>query len=190
MWVTKRMRVTIEHVFEGISVGNFADLYFDETFNDALSKELKLGRHLVRLDRSDKRIVRHVCYEPARETGHAIASPANAGRAAPPEAVHRLIDQAYGSSAASFVEELDYDVASRRGTWRTIPNKWAERVRNEGTIEFAAAGDNTRRRVEAEVKIKAFGFGGIVERMVVAEIEKNYAATTAFTRAWLARAPH
>jgi hypothetical protein len=171
MWVTKRMHVTIEHVFERIVVGDFVSLYFDETFNDALSKELKLGRHLVRFDQSDKRIVRHVCYEPAREAGHAI-------------------DHAYGSSAASFVEELDYDRATRRGTWRTVPNKWADRVRNAGTIEFAAAGPSTRRRVEADVKIKAFGFGGIVERMVVAEIEKNYAATTAFTRAWLARAPH
>src|ERR1700753_3700503 len=101
MWVTKRMRVTIEHVFEGISVGNFVDLYFDETFNDALSKELKLGRHLVRLDRSDKRIVRHVCYDPARAAGHA-ASAAN-GPAASPEAVQTWIDHAYGSSAASFI---------------------------------------------------------------------------------------
>jgi Protein of unknown function (DUF2505) len=168
MWVTKRMQVTIQHVFDAVSVGDFVSLYFDETFNDALSKELKLGRHLVRFDRSNDRIVRHVCYEPAREAGHAI-------------------ERAYGSSSASFVEELDYDVASRRGTWRTIPNKWADRVHNAGTIEFAEAGASTRRRVDADVKIKAFGFGRIVEKLVVAEIEKNYAATTAFTRAWLAK---
>ena len=168
--LTKRMRVTIEHVFEGIAVAEYEQLYFDEAFNDALGKQLKLGRHLVRLDRSENRIVRHVCYEPAGQTAE--------------------FDKAYGSNRASFVEELDYDVTTRRGTWRTIPNRWADRVRNAGTIELAAAPDGTRRTVRAEVSVRAFGFGGIVERLVAAEIEKNYEATTAFTRAWLARAPH
>jgi len=165
---TKRMRVTIEHVFEGIAVADYEDLYFDEAFNDALGRELKLGRHLVRFDRSETRIVRHVCYEPARQDGHPI-------------------DHAYGTSRASFIEELDYDVASRRGTWRTVPNRWAERVSNTGTIELAAAPTGTRRTVLGEVKVSAFGFGKIVERLVVGEIEKSYTATTAFTRAWLAK---
>lgn len=165
---TKRMRLTIEHVFERIGVADYEQLYFDEPFNDALGRELKLGRHLVRFDRSETRIVRHVCYEPARQDGHPI-------------------DHAYGSSRASFVEELDYDVAARRGAWRTTPNRWADRVTNAGTIEFAAAPGGTRRTVRGDVKVSAFGLGKIVERMVVAEIEKSYTATTAFTRAWLAR---
>jgi len=169
--LTKRMRLTIEHIFEEIAVADYERLYFDEAFNDALGRELKLGRHLVRLERTDKRIVRHVCYEPAREPGHAI-------------------DQAYGSNKASFVEELEYDVAARRGTWRTVPNRWVDRVRNAGTIELGAAPKGTRRTVHADIAVRAFGFGGIVERMVAAEIQKSYEATTAFTRAWLARAPH
>jgi hypothetical protein len=168
MRVTKRMRLTIEHVFEGIGVDEYEQLYFDEVFNDALGRELKLGRHLVRLDRTHMRIVRHVSYEPARQEGHAI-------------------DHAYGSNRASFVEELDYDLTTHRGSWKTIPNRWADRVRNAGTIELAAAPAGTRRTVQGEVKVSAFGFGKIVERMVVAEIEKSYTATTAFTRAWLAR---
>ena len=168
MRVTKRMRLTIEHVFEGIDVGDYEQLYFDERFNDALGKELKLGRHLVRLDRTDTRIIRHVAYEPAREAGHAI-------------------EHAYGNNRASFIEELDYDLTTRRGTWQTIPNRWADRVRNAGTIELAHTPAGTRRTVQGEVKVSAFGFGKIVERMVVAEIEKSYTATTAFTRAWLAR---
>lgn len=166
--LTKRMRLTIEHTFEEIDVAEYEQLYFDEAFNDALSTQLKLGRHLVRLDRSANRIVRHVCYEPA---GRAPAG----------------FDEAYGTSRASFVEELDYDVATRRGTWRTIPNRWADRVKNAGTIAFTSARAGTLRTVEADVKVSAFGFGKIVERMVVAEIEKSYTATTAFTRAWLAR---
>jgi hypothetical protein len=60
-------------------------------------------------------------------------------------------------------------------------------VSNAGTIELVAAAGGTRRIVRAEVKVSLFGFGRIVERMVVAEIVKSYAATTAFTNAWLAR---
>ena len=80
------------------------------------------------------------------------------------------------------MEELDYDVTTRRGNWRTIPNQGAERVRNAGTIEFVDASGGTRRIVRGDVKVSAFGFCGIVERMIVWEIETNYAPTTAFTR--------
>ncbi|MGE5185529.1 MAG: DUF2505 family protein [Acidobacteriota bacterium] len=127
-----------------------------------------MGRKLLRLDRSAHEIVRHVCFEPKREAGSAA-------------------DQAFGKSRASFVEELDYDVASRRGRWRTIPNVMPERVKNTGTIELRAEGRGTCRVVQGEVKVSLFGFGGLVERMIVAEIQKNYVATTQFTRDYLAR---
>ena len=162
------MKFVIDHVFPQIACGDYEALYFDEPFNDALGEALCMGRKLLRLDRSPERIVRHVCYEPARERG----TPA---------------DQAFGSSRASFVEELDYDVRARRGTWRTIPNQFTERVKNTGTIELGSDGTGTRRVVRGEVKVSLFGFGGLVERMIVGEIEKSYAKTTAFTLDWLAR---
>src|SRR6476661_7356235 len=93
--------------------------YFDEAFNDAIGRELHMGRTLMRLDRSADRIVRHVCYEPNQDPDGPT-------------------QKAFGSTRAGFVEELDYDVRAQRGTWRTIPNMWADRVRNAGTIEFSA----------------------------------------------------
>lgn len=162
------MKVTIEDVFDGIRCSDYEDLYFDEPFNEAVGQALHMGRRLLRLDRSPGRIVRHVCYEPKRDPNTPAA-------------------QAFGTSRASFVEELDYDTRARRGSWRTIPNLWPERVRNAGTIEFSDAGGGTRRVVRGEVVVKLFGFGGVVEKMIVAEIEKSYASTTTFTREWLAR---
>jgi uncharacterized protein DUF2505 len=161
------MKVSIDDIFE-IECAKYVALYFDEPFNEHVGQSLHMGRKLLRLERSNTRIVRHVCYEPAQD----------------PEVPTQ---QAFGSSKAGFVEELDYDVASRRGTWRTIPSMWAERVRNEGTIEFADVPGGTRRSVRGEVKVKLFGFGGIVERMIVREIEKSYVATTRITREWLAK---
>jgi len=162
------MVVTIEDVFEGIECHDYAALYFDEPFNEAIGRALHMGRKLVRLERSTDRIVRHVCYEPNQD----------------PEGPTQ---QAFGSTPAGFVEELDYDVRARRGTWRTIPNRFADRVRNAGTIEFVAAGDGTKRVVRGDIVVRAFGFGRIVEKMIVGEIVKNYVATTDFTRAWLAK---
>ena len=160
-------KFAIDDVFRGISPSDYESLYFDEAFNSALSEALHMGRKLLRLDRSPTKIVRHICFEPKREAGSAA-------------------DQAFGTSRASFVEELDYDVAARSGKWRTIPNMFTERVSNTGTIEFAGDVD-TRRIVRGEVRVSLFGFGKLVERMIVGEIEKNYVATTKFTREYLAR---
>ena len=161
------MKVAIEDVFAGIRCDDYVSLYFDEAFNESIGRALHMGRKLLRLDRGPDRIVRHVCYEPNQDPD----SPAK---------------QAFGSSRASFVEELDYDVRGRHGAWRTIPNLWADRVHNAGTIELADFEGGTRRLVRGEVKVKLFGFGGLVEKMIVAEIEKSYAATARLTREWLA----
>jgi len=73
---------------------------------------------------------------------------------------------------------------------------FTERVTNAGTIEFVErhrregefAGDSdTRRIVRGEVRVSLFGFGKLVERMIVGEIEKNYAATTKLTLDYLAK---
>jgi hypothetical protein len=156
------MKFANEQLFPGISPADYEALYFDEPFNTALSEALHMGRKLLRLDRTATRIVRHVCFEPRREAG----TPA---------------DQAFGTSRASFVEELEYDLPERRGRWRTIPNLFTERVTNAGTLELLAEDRGTRRVVRGEVRVSLFGFGKIVERMVVAEIEKSYAATARFT---------
>ncbi|MEO8551958.1 MAG: DUF2505 family protein [Kofleriaceae bacterium] len=111
--------------------------------------------------------MRHVRFEPAQDPD----SPAK---------------QAFGSSRASFLEELDYDPRIRRGAWKTVPNLFTDRVKNTGTIEFVDVPEGTKRIVTGDVVVKLFGFGGRVEKMIAAEIVKSYEQTTAFTRAWLA----
>ncbi|CAN5138545.1 hypothetical protein BH11MYX1_BH11MYX1_03810 [soil metagenome] len=162
------MKVEIEHVFEGIQPAAYEALYFDEAFNEALGAHLHMGRKLLRLDRTPDRIVRHVRYEPSQDPDGAAK-------------------QAFGTSRASFLEELEYDRRVRRGLWRTIPNLFAERVKTAGTLEFVTGPLGTKRLVTGEVAVKLFGFGGRVEKMIAAEIVKSYQSSTEFTRAWLAR---
>lgn len=161
------MKIVIDHAF-ALTCEAYEALYFDEPFNVALGDELGLGRELVRLDRDRDRIVRHVRYEPKRDPD----SPAG---------------QAFGTSRASFLEEMDYDVRARRGMWRTVPNLFPDRVTNRGTLELIATPTGVRRIVRGEVSVSLFGFGRLVERMIVAEIEKSYAGAAKFTAEWLAR---
>jgi len=166
--VVRWVRVSIEHVFP-VSRERYEALYFDEKFNQALGQSLAMGRKLLRLDRDAQRIIRHIYYEPGRDP----ESPAG---------------QAFGTARAGFTEELDYDLGAHRGAWRTIPNVFTERVRNSGTIELIdlnGAGGGVLRRVRGEVKVALFGFGALVERMIVHEIEKSYAQSFRFTEDWL-----
>jgi hypothetical protein len=163
------MKFAIDHVFPGITVLDYETLYFDEAFNETLGTALAMGRRLLKLERTPQRIVRHVQFEPARDP----QSPAG---------------KAFGTSRASFVEQLEFDRQAQHGTWVTIPNLWPDRVRNRGTIGFTEAPTGgTRRCVFGEVRVSLFGFGGLVERAIVAEIEKSYTRTTELTLEYLAR---
>jgi hypothetical protein len=162
------MRVVIEDVFAGVDCDAYERLYFDEPFNDALGRVLQLGRKVLRFERTPDRIVRHVCFDAVHDPESPTA-------------------QAFGSSRASFVEELEYDVQARRGTYKTIPGKFADRMTSTGTIELAPAAGGVRRTVRGEVKVSLFGFGRLVERMIVGEIEKSYATTSRFTAEWIAQ---
>jgi hypothetical protein len=159
------VQLTIEHGFPLPSCEAFEAVFFDEDFNIALGAALQMGRRLKRFDRTPQRIVRHVVYEPK----HAAGSPA----------------ESIGTSLRAFVEELDYDVLAHRGTWRTVPNAFADRFRNTGTLEVVMRGAEVHRIVRAEISVRLFGLGGRVERIVAAEIEKSYERSTSFMLEWL-----
>jgi hypothetical protein len=87
---------------------------------------------------------------------------------------------------ASFIEELEYDLRGSRGSWRTIPSVFADRVSNCGTLELEPVRGGTRRIVHGDVAVRMFGVGRVVERKIIAEIEKSYASAARFTSEWLA----
>jgi hypothetical protein len=139
-----------------ITPAAYEALHFDEPFNIALARELGLGRTLVRLDRSVDRIVRHVRCVPVAD------------------------------ERGTFVEELDYDVARAHGQWRTLPTMRPDRVHMSGSVALVAASGGTRRIVRGEVRVSVFAIGRLIERHIVAAIEKSYAAAARFTTDWIA----
>jgi hypothetical protein len=160
------VQLVIEHGFPLTSCEAFERVYFDEEYNVAQGVAMHMGRTLKRLDRTPERVVRHILYDPAHEPGTPAA-------------------EALKASRRGFIEELDYDLRAHRGSWRTVPNAFADRVKSVGTIEVAMRGDQVWRVVRAELTVRLFGFGARVERGIAAEIEKSYAKSTAFMLEWL-----
>lgn len=77
-----------------------------------------------------------------------------------------------------WTEEQVYDKAKRELSFRIVPNKAsaADRFDSRGTQRFIADGANRSRRViNGEIKIKLTFIGGIAEKFVGAEFQKNLA---------------
>lgn len=161
------MKFAIEQRWDRVTPVEYEAVFFDEAFSDALGAALGLGRTLLRLDRTPTRIVRHVRCTPARARDSEAA---------------QVLDE-----RAAFVEELDFDRRSGRGAWRTVPSVFADRVTNAGTLTLEAVPGGVRCVVDGEVRVRMFGFGRVVERKIVAEIENHYRKAAQFTAEWLGR---
>jgi len=161
------MKFEIAHTF-AVTPEQYEAVYFDEAFGVAQCEAVSLGRTLLKLEKTDTRIVRHVRIEPAREIPGPIA---------------KLI----GNAKIAYVEEIDYDVTKRAARWRTVPNIAADKIETAGTFEFLAAGTGTNRIVRGDITVKVFGLGGVIEKFIVEDVKKSYEKAAAFTRDWIAK---
>ena len=162
------MKFAIADTFQGISLTAYEALYFAEDFNVALCLELSLERSLVEFSFKDGMLRRVTQVVPSRDIPGPVAALMGGGR-------------------LEYTEHVEYRAGSMRGTWKTVPSLMRDKVDSHGTFQFAAEGDAVVRRIEGEVKVKVFGIGGVVERFVVADVERSYADASTFTRGWLSK---
>ena len=161
------MKFRADHTFRGIEVDAYEDLHFDEAFQDALCGAVKLARECVGLEEDDDgRIHRAVKVGPDREI---------------PPAAQRVL----GGKRLDYTEHLDYRRGSYLGQWRTVPSLMSDKVECAGSIEFRPVDGGVRRLVEGEIKVKLFGVGGMVEKLIVADIERSYVKAAEFTQRWI-----
>jgi hypothetical protein len=163
------MKFDVSHTFEGISAADYEVLYFDEAFNVALCEAVKLGREVLKIERSDAKIVRHVRCTPNRDI---------------PAPVAKLIKD----NGFKYVEELEHEVGRLRGRWVVKPNLFPEKVDVKGTYEFISAGEKRVTRViHGAIDVAVFGIGAVVEKFVVDDVKRSYDQAAEFTRGWLAK---
>ena len=163
------MKFTVSHTIADITVNTFAGLFFDEPFNDALCQHLSLNRQVMNISNDGKHFSRMVRIKPEREM---------------PAAAQKVLKQ-LGVDRISYTEHLTFDIAANEGTWRLEPAALAEKLQSQGRILFVQDGTGVKRIVEGEVSVKVFGLGGMIERLVVADVEKSYAEAAEYTRNWI-----
>ncbi|HET6346828.1 MAG TPA: DUF2505 domain-containing protein [Myxococcota bacterium] len=162
------MRFRVEHTFSGISLQAYETLFFDEPFNIALCQAVKLARTLESRTLDSGRLRRATRIGPERE----IPAP---------------VPKVLGTTKFEYTEHIDYTMGSFKGTWKTVPAMMADKVESAGTFSFVARGNDVTRIVEGDVKVKIFGLGAVIERFVVADVERSYDAAADFTRQWIAK---
>ena len=160
------MKFRVQHSFSNISMAEYEKLYFDEDFNTALCTAVKLARTLVSREVKGGHISRVVTVGADREI---------------PAFAAKLL----GSNRIEYTEHLEYDFGSGRGTWKTKSSLLTDKVNCHGTIAFSESGSKVTRVVDGDIKVKIFGVGGVVEKFIVADIEKSYDRAAAFTQDWI-----
>ena len=165
----RAMQFKAQHTIRGVSLSDYENLYFDEEFNIGLCARVNLTRTLVRRDIHDGHLVREVIVGPEREVPGPVA-------------------KVLGSKKFEYTEHVSYQLGSYRGDWYVVPSLLPNKVDCRGYFAFTPAPDGVQRIVEGEVKVSVFGIGGIIERFVVADIEKSYDASAVYAQEWLANA--
>ena len=85
-----------------------------------------------------------------------------------------------------WVVEQAYDLASRSGTFRIVPEQYADRLRCRGTEHFTDVADGAVRKVEADLNVKAPFVAGAVERGIAMGLEDHLREEAAAMARWLA----
>lgn len=160
------MKFTAEQTFTGITLEEYEQLHFSEEFQIALCNAVKLARRLDKRDDDGKHLSRIVSVGPDREI---------------PPAAKKILK----ADRIEYAEHLEYDWGSYKGTWRTISSIMTDKVDAHGTFSFKAVPNGVLRSVEGEVAVKLFGIGSVVEKFVVADIQKSYQEAGEFTQKWI-----
>lgn len=161
----------VRHMFKNISRDEYESLYFDEAFNEALCEAVNLAREVRSIDRTPERIARVIAVGPDREI---------------PKPVQKIV----GAARLDYEEHLAYEFGTFKGTWETIPSVMAKKVNTKGTFAFEEATGGVERIVQGTIEVKVLGIGKVVEKFIIADVEKSYEDAARFTQQWIDAGKH
>ncbi len=147
----------------------FWKLYFDPVFTEALLKEaIKVDEFKV------------LKFEETAQGVHRITT--GKPRINAPAAVQKVI-----GSNFSYTEEARFDRAKGTTTSKISLSSFTDKVRNECTIRLEPLGtDRVRRIGDAEIEVKIFGMGGMMESAMEKQMVEGWNAGAEFTNRWIA----
>ena len=161
--------VRIEHTFDCDEQTFWDKIFFSEPFNrDMYLKHLQFKQWEVSDCReTDTTIYRTVIVTP--KVGDL------------PGAIKSLVGDNLG-----YREEGSFDKKSRRYSVNVVPTVLADKLSVRGDTWLQALGDSRCKRIfEAQVSVKMFGVGAIIEKKIIADLQLSYNAGAAFTSDYL-----
>lgn len=165
-------RLHIENFFPGITVDQFWGLLLDDAFDRALQPALgvKLRTTLER-----------------RETEHALFRRI---RMIPGFPVPAPVQKALSNLELEYEEQSTFHKDRKVLDWAIRPNVLTDRVTARGQVVVKPEAGGVRRTIEGEVKVDVFGIGGVVEKLVLENTERSYAAASRLTLEWIKAGKH
>ena len=150
------MRYTIDQELRCESVERFAAVYFSETFNEGVARELGLKeRRLVEEELVEgERVRRRVRMIPSVQL---------------PGALKKLI----GDHEINYDEVSIYDPKSHEVEFY-IDSAARDRLEVKGIIRFLETASGVRRLIDCEADARVFGVGGLIERLIESEVKRSY----------------
>jgi hypothetical protein len=71
-------------------------------------------------------------------------------------------------------------------TFKVVPDMFSDKIEVDGNFVIEPLGENRcRRTISGEVTVKIFGVGGLFEKFVAAELDKNYATVAHEQEKWI-----
>ena len=84
-------------------------------------------------------------------------------------AVTRVVDP----TKITWVDEVTYDLAAKRASFRIVPDHYVNKLRCAGTYTFTPRGESTVRSVAGELTVGVPLVGRVVERAIVSGLQDH-----------------
>jgi hypothetical protein len=85
----------------------------------------------------------------------------------------------------AFIEDSVFDRESLTVEWRSTTSVWSDRFDLSGRTTFCAAGDEVERRIVGELRVRATGVGGMLERLLVGDMKETHGRITLLAQQWI-----
>ena len=155
----------VAHVFDCSEETYWGQLFFDAEYNRRLFLE-KLRFPTWRVIHQEEK------GDEVRRTIEAVPPVGDL-----PAALKSVIGE-----GAGYEERGTFERATRRYRIEVVPNRLSDKITVKLSMSTEPSGEGRCRRiVEGTVTAKIFGVGGLLERKMIADLEKSYAKSAEFT---------
>lgn len=161
------MKIHVKHTFSGITLAQYGELYFDEAFNEYLCKSVNLTREVKEKVVTGDKLKRVTMVIPDRQI---------------PAPVARVVKM----NRLEYEETLEYDMSAFKGAWSIhVPGPIGSKVSVGGQFVFREVAGGVERELWGEINVKVFGVGSVVEKLIVADVEKSYEVAASHTSQYI-----